>query len=502
MGEETPDGSASTPTTVINTQLGEIKGIKNEDVWSFRGIRYAQPPVGELRFAPPKPATSWSGVKDATQFPNRCMQIDTPFFGEPVGPTNEDCLFLNIETPSTEGSDRPVLFWIHGGGLTTGSANDYNGSMLAKQGDVVVVTINYRLGLFGFLDLSTLGEEFVGSASNGIRDQILALQWVRDNIQDYGGDSKNVTIFGESAGGYSVLALLAAPDADGLYHKAIAHSPSLPSGPPGNPLPVVKTHLADQSGNLTDDLRSVSAVDLLAIQTNLEGIQGGVDGTVVTRSTVEAIKDRGDNGVPLIAGSNKDEGLLFLAILKLAGPDFILPNEDIAQLVVHDGNPTAYIEGLKELHPDMSEIDIHLLIWDALFRKAATQSALAAEESGAGGWLYQFNFPATQKFLGQEIGAAHAAEIPFTFNRYNTEEPGTLVFNDSSDPVVRNLSQRWSDTLIQFAKTGNPNGAGLPQWPRYTAENRDTLVLDAESRIEQDLNREERLIWEKTLVRN
>ncbi|MCP4245987.1 MAG: carboxylesterase family protein, partial [bacterium] len=202
----------------------------------FLGLRYGGPPIGAHRFLAPVSAPPWEGTFNATIHPNRAMQptaIGT--LGQKVpGKLDEDCLFLNIATPAVEGDPRPVMVWIHGGGFGAGAANEYDGRVLSRQGDVVVVTINYRLGPFGFLDLSALGDECAGSGSNGFRDMVLALQWVNENIADYGGDAGNVTIFGESAGGAAVLALLGTPSADGLFHKAIANSPGGPKMPPGD----------------------------------------------------------------------------------------------------------------------------------------------------------------------------------------------------------------------------------------------------------------------------
>ena len=488
------DGSVT-----VNTRLGEIRGVESAGVWHFRGVRYAQPPVRERRFLAPLAAPPWTGTRDATGFPNRCLQADNGILGEPVGATSEDCLFLNIVTPAVEGAHRPVLFWIHGGGFTAGSANEYDGSMLAAQGDVVVVAINYRLGLFGFLDLSRSGEGFAGSASNGFRDQVLALEWVRDNIADYGGDPGNVTIFGESAGGHSVHALLATPAADGLYHKAIAHSPGTVDMPPQDLVSPLVAELGGPPERLVDTLRAMSADELLAVQGIVPGVGAGIDGIVVTRSTNDAIMERGERGVPLIAGSNRDEGTLFTALFASFDPNAQMPDSEIARLLTAGADPSPYIDALKAQHPDADAKEIHERIWGAMFRKAATGSTARATAAGPGGWLYRFDLPTTVKFLGREVGATHAAEIPFTFNRFNTDDPGSVVFYDPEDPVVRDLAQRWSDTVIAFARTGEPNGARLPHWPRYDAKSRQTLVLDANPRIERDPNRAERELWESVL---
>ena len=494
-------------SVVVATGLGQVRGVRESGVLHFRGMRYAEPPTGERRFLAPLASGAWAETLDATRFPNRCMQPDNGLPGAPPGTsTSEDCLFLNIVTPSVTGAQRPVLFWIHGGGFTNGSANEYDGSVLAAQGDVVVVTINYRLGLFGFLDLGSLGEEFAGSASNGIRDQVLALEWVRDNIADYGGDPGNVTIFGESAGGHSVHALLATPTADGLYHKAIAHSPGTADQPPTDLVTPLLAQLGESREGLADALRGMTAEDLLAMQATLPSVGARVDGTVVTRATDAAIVERGARGVPLIAGTNRDEGTFFTALFTTFVPEAAAQeqmiagmNPGLARAVVAGKDPAPYLDALNARYPDADAKQIQEHIWGAMFLKAAMGSAASATAAGPGGWLYRFDLPTTVDFLGQDVGATHGAEIPFTFNRFNSDDPGALVFYDPEDPVVRDLSQRWSDTIIAFARTGEPNGAGLPHWPRYDGASRQTLVLDGEARVEGDLNREERELWEGVL---
>ena len=478
----------------IETGLGRIQGLRDAGVLAFRGIRYAQPPVAERRFLPPVAAGPWTGMRDATRFPDRCVQAaGAGLLGEPVGGTSEDCLFLNVVTPSVQGAHRPVLFWIHGGGFVSGSANEYDGAKLAAQGDVVVVTVNYRLGHFGFLDLSSLGEEFAGSASNGIRDQILALAWVCDHIADYGGDPGNVTIFGESAGGHSVLALLAAPAADRLYHRAIAHSPGVACLPSEDITEPLATHLGIARKSLVGRLRALSSQELLELQEAVPGAAGAVDGTVVTRSTEEAIAARGGRGVPLVAGSNRDEGALFTALLDSgAEPDY----RSFARLLARGADPSPYIDAVRARAAGVDAIGLYERALGHVFLRAAMDSAAWSTAAGPGGWLYRFDLPTTVRWRGRELGATHGAEIPFTFNRYNTGSPGPLTLHDPDDPVVRDLSQRWSDTVIAFARTGDPNGAGLPDWPRYDGECRETLVLDAWPRVERDPDRAEREFWE------
>ena len=480
------DGNSS---IVISTRLGEIDGLREEGVLHFRSVPYAQPPIGDLRFMAPRKPDSWTGRLDATQFPNRCVQAQSGIFGQAIGAISEDCLYLNVVTPSTDGSHRPVMFWIHGGGFTQGSANGYNGSMLASQGDVVVVTINYRLGLLGFLNLSPLGDTYAGSANNGMRDQVLALKWVQENIADFGGNPNNVTIFGESAGGASVLTLLATPSADGLYHKAVAHSPGTTETPSPEHLSALAEHLDSSEEAIVDKLNSMSAAELFALQEKLSDFGSAIDGIVVTRSPSDAIRDRGERGVPLIAGTNRDEGTFFSALFAMFAPGAETALIDgMARAVTAGADPDPFLKALRTEYPSANDLVILERVFDAMFFKAAMGSATQATLAGKGGWLYRFDYATTKPVFGRDVGATHAAEIPFTFNRFNSTDPGTMIGYDPEDSVAQNLAQRWSDTLIAFAKTGNPNGAGLPDWPNYDPSERNTMVLDANPRIEQDLN--------------
>ncbi len=488
---------------IVSTQFGDVKGLRQNGTLHFQGLPYAQPPIDDLRFKAPHKSEPSAELIDATRFPNRCVQAPSGIFGQAIGTTSEDCLYLNVVTPSTDGSDRPVMFWIHGGGFTQGSANGYDGSMLAIQGDVVVVTINYRLGILGFLDLSPFGEDYAGSANNGIRDQVLALEWVRDNIADFGGNPENVTIFGESAGGASVLTLLATPSADGLYHKAIAHSPGSTETPPADHVNGLLEHLDTTKDLVVDKLNGMSAEELFALQEVLSDFGAAIDGTVVTRSPNEAIRDRGAQGVPLIAGTNRDEGTFFSALFALFAPNAAAEFLDgMARAVTAGADPQPFIDALRAEDPSADDMKILERIFDAMFLKSALGSATQATLAGNGGWLYQFDYATTKPVFGRSVGATHAAEIPFTFNRFNSPDPGELIGYDSKDVVASELAQRWSDTLIAFARTGNPNGSGLPTWPHYDSESRATMVLDATPRIDHDLNRNLRELWERVLSKN
>lgn len=486
--------------TTVTTGLGELEGltvtVPDGDVEVFRGVRFAEAPVGDLRFRPPVGVRPWSGVVDATGFGNRSPQAPmSDLLGpEEPGALDEDCLFLNVFTPGTDQAERPVMVWIHGGAYVTGSANSYDGSIIAAQGDVVVVAINYRLGLLGFLDLSGSDPELAGSASNGIRDQVLALEWVRDHIAAFGGDPNNVTIFGESAGGGSVLGLLATPSADGLYHKAIAHSPGGMSTPPLGLAGILAPTLGVDEAGLADKLRSMSAQELVDTHQALGGIAGnGIDGVVVTRDPVTAIHERGSAGVPLVVGTNLDEGTLFSALVDGDETAMGFMGPMLAGTVLDGADAADYLNGLKELYPEDTPRQHFERIWVDLFRRPSIRCGEASNAVGVGGWLYRFDLQSTA--YGATMGATHASEIPFTFNGFVVEGADVLGFHDGSDPTVRTLAEQWSNTLLNFAHTGDPNGAGLPHWPQYTAATRECLVLDTECRIESDLDAGHQILW-------
>jgi len=491
-------GEEEITMATITTRLGRVTGLDDGKVQSFLGIRYAEPPTGGRRFLPPVPASPWEGTYDATAYPNRPMQARTEgTLGQVVeGKLDEDCLFLNIVTPSVEGSRRPVLFWIHGGGLVSGTANEYDGTVLAEQGDVVVVMINYRLGPFGFINLAGQGDEFAGSASNGFRDQILALAWVRDNIADYGGDPGNVTIFGESSGGDSVLSLLASPSADGLFHKIIALSARGVSAPPGDPTPRLAEKLGVEKAKLVDALRALSAEELQALG---GGAGPSIDGTVITRSSNEAALDRGASGVPIVLGTNRNEGKLFTAGSSEAAAKnpgmFTEAGKRTAQGTLKGADPAEYIAGLQAGYPGDSPKEIYERIFTDMFRRPTIGIAERATAAGPGGWLFRFDLPASRKFRGDDVGAPHACALAFTFNTFANPDTHAFAFHDREDPVVRRLADLWSNALIAFARTGDPNGAGLPEWPRYSADDRRCIILDDSPRVESDPDAMHRKLW-------
>ena len=487
--------------TTVNTRLGAIEGVADGDIQIFLGIRYGQPPVGDRRFKAARMEGPWQGTYDATTVRHRSWQPKPEgIFAELIRrdprdySCDEDCLFLNVYTPGCDDGRRPVLFWIHGGAFGSGSGYDYNGAALAAQGDVVVVTINYRLGFPGFLDLSAYGEEYRGSASNGIGDQVLALRWLHENIGDYGGDPGNVTVFGESAGGASVNCLIAAPSADGLYHRAIVHSGTMAATPPIPIAAQLAEHLGVGADRLPDTLASLSGEELCNVQMASALPFGAVvDGTIVTRPTVQAIVEKGARGVPCIAGSNANEGTL----LSLAVPEeaHAAATPTIAAMGLDGADPTPYLERLRDAYPDESVTRHFERVWNDIFRRASITVAEAATAANGRGWLYRFDLPST--IMEGSLGATHASEIAFTFNSFSRPDLPGIVMHDGNDPAVVDLARKWSDTVLAFARTGDPNGGGLPEWPAYRAGERRSLVLDRESYIaDASLDARQRRLWE------
>jgi para-nitrobenzyl esterase len=489
-------------TSPINTKLGQIIGLQKTThggrVIAFLGICYGEAPVGDKRFKAPAAAGGWEGTLEATRFPNAPIQPKaSPNLQEPNMPVqSEDCLFLSIYTPSTEGANRPVMFWIHGGAFQFGTGNGYPGHVLAEQGDVVVVAINYRLGLLGFWDLSMFGDEFAGSAANGIRDQILALEWVRDNIADYGGDPSNVTIFGESAGGASVSSLICAPAADGLFHKAIVHSGMDVALPIADNTEGLQKHLKiDRELNIPAALNKLSTQEILKAQAKPGYFSGGhVDGTVVTRSIKDALLEQGKAGVPIIIGSNRDEGTLFSLIAPRIVFKLVIPA--IASLTTGDHDTEGYLARLKQDHPDDSLKQLHDRVWTEMFISSAVFSAEWASKAGRNIWAYRFCEPVQVNPLGYKLGACHAAEMDFTFNNFARDDMAdNALWHDKNDTQAAQLALDFSNTLIQFAKTGNPNGAGMPEWPQYSNSKKECLIIEKNPHIASSIDTFELERW-------
>ena len=488
------------------TPLGRVTGVDLDGVERYAGIRYAKPPVGDRRFRAPEPVEPWDGTYGATDFGPSAPQpppMPGSFLAEGELRTDEDCLFLNVYTPRADGGRRPVMVWIHGGAYTIGSGDMYDGSRLARRGDVVVVTLNYRLGVLGWLALDHLDPGLAGSGNNGIRDQIEALRWVRDNISAFGGDPGNVTIFGESAGGGSIGALLGAPDADGLYHKAIIQSGPVAIAPAHKPellTDALLEALGAPAGGLAA-FRQADPAQLVEAQTAIgalerfgrdrdhavDGSGGGlrpsVDGVVVHASPIEVVTARADENVPLLIGTNLDEGTLFSLLL----PTDVTDDELVAALPESVTDRQAIADGYAGRTTGRRLIVD--LMTDTVFLVPSLRLADAQAATGAPVWTYLFTWPTP--VFGGLLGATHALELPFVWDLI--DEPAWRAFVGEDPP--RALVTAMQDAWLAFARTGDPNVAGAVPWPRYDLATRPTLELGEVVRLVNDPSKERRELW-------
>jgi len=488
--------------------MGAMRGRERDGCTQFLGIRYAHPTGGERRFLPPMPVEPWDGIYDATQFGTAAPQA--PRAADSVLPKrdlhwDEDCLFLNVYTPAADDAGRPVLFWIHGGSYLNGSGDQYDGSPFANNGDLVVVTINYRLGALGFAELGHLDPTFTGSHNNGIRDMIEALSWVSHNISSFGGDPDRVTICGESAGAGAVNALLASPAAAGLFHQAISESAPARLGhsettfadrlldelsPSDRTEPIgIETLLkapAEQILRAQAAVLEQSAADLgvALIPADRPGFRPVIDTITVTESPGSAA---GSHPVPLLIGTNLDEGTLF----SLHYPAEI--DDDLLRRAIDTGGHDAdrVVAAFRSDYPQDTnrQLLIHML-GDSLFRTGSLAVADAQVATDTPVWVYLFTWQ-SQGFNGA-FGAMHALEIPFVWNM--PLEPWQALLGEGQ-PWPAGLSDQMHRAWISFVHTGNPNHDDIPDWPRYDTERRPTMEFGDVSSVVADPHGMTRASW-------
>jgi para-nitrobenzyl esterase len=452
--------AASNPVVSIST--GELRGSLTADgVAVFRNIPFAQPPIGELRWREPLPAKPWTGVRDATAFGPMCNQNDNKQL-----PHSEDCLQLNIWTPTWPMKpSSPVMVWIHGGGNTAGSGVEalFNGEVLARHG-VVVVNVNYRLGVFGFFAHPGLTKESPHHAAGnyGLADQIMALHWVRDNITRFGGNPANVTIFGESAGASDVNALIASPLSKGLFLRVMAQS-----GPVGAQPSLAESErrcvelaakLGVTGGESLAKLRALPDTELMA-----KAAQGGpglginVDGWVLTEPAAKVYEEGREQKVALLIGNNSQE-------MQPRGAP-----RDIREMISERYGPladralAAYgLNGATEPQPDPENGTVMLqFTTDNSFRCGTIQELIWHTAAGNRGYEYQFSRTVHGK---EALGAPHASEIPFIFGTLSVWQ-NMRKYNDSDQQYAPQMQEYWTN----FAKTGDPNGGQLVKWPKFDA---------------------------------
>lgn len=463
--------------TIAKTRLGHVEGVEKDGSVSFLGIPFAAPPVGDLRWRAPAKASRWSGVFDATAYPQRSFQPPLPTtLGSRINPgaMSEDMLYLNIWTPGADGAKRPVLVYIHGGGFVSGSANDFDPTPFARKHDVVVVAMNYRLGIFGFIDLSRFGPEYKDSISLGFQDQIAALRWISENIADYGGDPGNISVNGVSAGAGAVLALMGAPSAKGLFHKAIAFSPAEIARKPPDLLGFFSQVLAMDDRATFNHLKSLSGEELSQLYTgNGATMNAAVDGSVIVQPADEAIR-AGVNAVPMIVGTCIKEGTLLVPTFEEDSKIDVDKLLSDTMVQIGAGESMRYKEFLKDLVPDASVKDRMLRVWYDYFRSPTLRTAQALSAVDVNAWVYSFEVPTDHPF-----GPTHASDMAFSYNLFESDNAieGEFYAFHRNTLENRRIASQWTDTIAQFMRTGDPNWQGFPHWPAYTAQTRTSMVL-------------------------
>jgi para-nitrobenzyl esterase len=502
---------------VVSTKSGKLEGYQIDGLYVFKGIPYAAPPVGDLRWMPTRPVKKWDGLQPAKEFgnvaPQNAMPIAAPGmfdFGSQL--QGEDCLFLNIWTPGLDDARRPVMFWIHGGAFIIGSGTEpfLDNSSLVKRGGVVLVSINYRLGAVGFMNLKEIsGGKIPATGNEGLLDQVMALEWVHDNIAAFGGNPDNITVFGFSAGGMSIGNLLGMPVAKGKFHKAINRSGAANVvGTLDSAVKISEQYLKilNLNGKDTDSIRRLTINQLLGAQEKLQlklreseyratPFQPVVDGKVIPEWPIEAIEKGSAKKVAIMAGNTLDE-LKAMNAMDPAMRNFdearmfkrlndILPPELVPGLV------DTYRAALKRRGSKADPLDIMGTInTDLMFRMTTIRLVEAQRDNGLPAYNYLFTYKSPA--LGGMLGAMHGLDNPFLFGQLDPQFTG-------DDEETRKLALKIQDSCTAFARTGDPSCAAIGKWPVYGKE-RMTMVLDKNTRVEAAPYEDERRAWEKIPV--
>ncbi|MCY0878235.1 MAG: carboxylesterase/lipase family protein [Firmicutes bacterium] len=488
--------------TTVETRYGAVRGYEADGVKVWKGIPYAQPPTGSLRFQAPRAPDPWTGVRDAREFGPMAVQPAEPgFFGRlPQPAQSEDCLTLNIWAPAQGDPPWPVMVWIHGGAFVTGSGSApwYDGTSLARDGQIVVVTINYRLGPLGFLYLGELGgSAYRGSGNAGLLDQVQALQWVRENIGAFGGDPQRVTVAGESAGSMSVGTLLVMPAAQGLFRQAIMES-GVPAFKTAAAASRVTQALLDRLHLLKPSVEALQAVPAAELLDAARDIKGDgvlpwapvIDELTLQKPFWTAIGQAWGRAIPLLMGSNRDELWLWGATnpgWRMLADRVMLDTFELGWGPINPAVRDFYLSGKTgdALFEALMELGTHYAFWYPTQRLAGLHSAAAPT------WVYRFDWQSTAQ--NGLLRACHALEIPFVFN--TLDQPG-VVNVTGDDPSRHRVAEMVQRAWLAFIAHGDPNGGSLPPWPPYDTAHRPVMVIDRESRVAWDPDSAARQLWD------
>jgi para-nitrobenzyl esterase len=497
------------PNLTVETHRGKVRATVDGGIKVFKGVPYAATTTGLNRFRPPKPVANWPDVRDASAYGPMCPQVGRERGSYTASWTydkdaSEDCLVLNIWTPALHDQRRrPVMVWLHGGGFSAGSGsrNVFDGTRLCQRSDVVVVTLNHRLSVFGFLYLGHLGgAEYAESGNAGMLDLVAALHWVHDNISAFGGDPGNVTIFGQSGGAAKVSILMAMPQARGLFHKAIVESGSDLEGlTPDEATKHALTFLAalDIKPTELQRLASLPTDKLVAGLTAIMDAPGSkpnyspvVDGIVLPRHPWQPDAPSVSAGVPMIIGSTRTETT---ALLGANHPEYFALDE--ASLIrsltgwIPERDIPRVAADFKRLMPSASASDLFFAITtDRRVRQQAwTQAERKAAQGAAPVWLYELDWATPVD--GGKWGSPHSLDLAFVFD--NVAKSGAMV---GTGPEPQDLANQMSAAWIAFAQSGNPNTGTGPRWPPFSSGGRATMVFNTTSRVVNDFRGDERML--------
>ena len=495
--------AAATDTAIAETSTGKIRGVTDDGVKIFKGIPYGGKTAGAHRFMPPVKPAQWAGVRDAFTFGPSAPQA------RHSRPESEECLVLNVYTPSFSPGKRPVMVWLHGGGFSSGSGSEpiLDGTNLARLGDVVVVTINHRLNVLGSTFLRAFHPDFAASGCVGMLDIVASLEWVRDNIERFGGDSGSVTIFGQSGGGRKVATLMSMPSAKGLFHRAIIESGALLRLTTEEDATRRSQLLLDELGLTPKQFRELQSVPVdrllaadAAVAKKITLREPGmtpnspvVDGKFLPAHPWDPRAPALSASIPLVIGWARTEETFY----ELPTPENLSMDENALTQRVRARlgmDPSPVIAAFREANPGATPWDLYILIATD-HPRAAYAREMAKRKSIAGGapvFLYRFDWETPEG--GGHMRSPHTVEIPFVFS--NIQIAGPLI---SKSKEAYALSERVRSVWTQFATKGDPNVLGLPKWPPYSAGTRETMIFNNESRVENDPDRVARQAMEHVL---
>jgi para-nitrobenzyl esterase len=494
------DAGAAKQSAVVETNAGKIRGLVINKVNAFQGIPYGASTAGAGRFQPPTKPAAWTGIKETNAWGDIAPQgppTEIPEVAATIPKTgvSEDCLRLNVWTKSTSGK-RPVMLWLHGGGMFSGSGSYsiYGGANLAREEDVVTVTVNHRLNAFGYLYLAGIGgSEFANAANVGHLDIILALEWVRDNIAKFGGDPGNVTIFGQSGGGAKVATLLAMPGAKGLFHKAIMQSGA-----------TVRATTADQASQNAQaflaklNVKTAAELQKLPMDALIKVVsapapQGGfpagpvLDGKTLTAHPFDPSGPAISADIPLLIGTTEYEITFFPNTKYDPLDDKALAAATKAALRTNDEDAAKVIAAYKKGRPNASNLDINLILASDGFRGQVLTAAERKAAQPAPVYMYYFTWPSPVS--GGKLKSFHTLEIPFALGNVDESKSMTGEGKDRY-PLQDKMMTAWAN----FARNGNPNHKGLPNWPKFDANTRATMILDNNCQVVNDPHGDERRV--------